>query len=86
MTDDFSFFEWAFKGMVSIGLTVGGWFWIMLFKAVGKNRDDLVDHKLHVSDNYIKKDVVDRIHERIDSVDGKMDDIKDILINMRNHS
>lgn len=91
---EISILDWAFKGLVAVVLTAGGGLCGMLLKAVGKNRDDLSDHKLHVADNYIKKDVVDRVHERIDSVDEKMDkmkdsmeeklgDIRNILINMK---
>ncbi len=71
MSDENTIMEWSFKGLVGVILTIGGWLWVQLVKAVSKNRDDLADHKLHVADNYIKKDVVERIHDRIDDLAEK---------------
>lgn len=98
MSDDLSFFEWAFKGLVGVVLTAGWWLWTKLVTAVSKNKDDLAEYKLHVADNYIKKDVVERIHDRIDDladkesverlgdeVGGIRMDIKEILKMMANN-
>jgi isocitrate dehydrogenase kinase/phosphatase len=71
MSDDVSFIEWGFKGLVAVVLTVGGWLWTKLVGAVGKTKDDLAEYKVHVADNYIKKDVVERIHDRIDDLADK---------------
>lgn len=71
MSDDVSFLEWGFKTVVGVSLAVGGWMWTMLVRSVGKNRDDLAAHRLHVSENYIKKDVIERIHDRLDKTAEK---------------
>lgn len=78
--NDPGLFEWIFKGLVSLVLTVGGWMWVMLVRAVGKNRDDLADHKLHVADNYVKRDVIERIHTRIDEMNENISDIKTLIV------
>lgn len=78
--DDGNLFDWAFKGIVGLLVTVLSW---IVGKQVGeteRNRDGLANYKTFVADNYIKKDVADRIHNRIDSVDKKMDEMKDLLI------
>lgn len=71
MSDEVSLMEWGFKGLVTAVLSMGWWLWTKLVSAVSKNKDDLADHKLHVSENYIKKDVVERIHDRIDELAEK---------------
>ncbi len=76
MSDDISLLEYGFKGLVSVVLTIGGWLWIMLVRAVGKNRDDLADHKLHVSENYAKKT---EIGDVFDAIDDMRRDIKTLL-------
>jgi hypothetical protein len=72
--------EWCFKGLVSIMLTVCGWMLVMLVKAVDKNRDEIASHRLHVADNYVKKDVIERIHTRIDEMGVNIGDIKTLII------
>ncbi len=52
-------------------LAVFGWIGRGMRDDIDKTRDALSDHKLHVADNYIKKDVVERIHDRIDSLAEK---------------
>ena len=76
MADDISFLEWAFKGSVGIIFTVGGWLWVKLMAAVSKNRDDLSDLKLHVSENYAKKTDLSPIYETLKSIQY---DIKTLL-------
>jgi hypothetical protein len=76
MPNDPDFFEWSFKGLVTLMLTAGGWFVATLTKSVSDTREDLADHKLHVSENYAKTDSLERIHDRIDEVAS---DIKTLL-------
>lgn len=71
MSDDVSFMEWGFKGLVGVALAVGGWLWTNLVKAVSKNKDDLAEYKVHVADNYIKKDIIERVHNRLDTLAEK---------------
>jgi hypothetical protein len=73
--DDNNIFDWivgAFMGLISL----------IAHKQIRlneRNHEDLQAHKLHVSDHYIKKDVVDRIHERIDDMSK---DIKTLIGNV----
>lgn len=76
VSDDISWLEWAFKGLVVVMLTVGGWLWTMLVRAVSKNKDDLADHRLHVSENYAKKI---EIRDVFDALDEVRKDIKILL-------
>lgn len=84
MSDDLSLLEWGFKTVVATSLGAGGWLWGKTMTAVGKNRDDLAAHKLYVSENYIKKDVIERIHDRLDrtaekgEVEKLTDDISEL--------
>jgi hypothetical protein len=82
-TSDPGLFEWAFKGLVGIVLTIGGWLWIMLVRAVSKNREDIAlykealsEHKLHVSEHYAKKI---EIRDVFDALDEVRKDIKTLL-------
>lgn len=75
--DDTAFLEWAFKGMVSITLTVFGWFQIMLVKSVVRNRDDLTAHKLHVSEHYARKSDLEPLYDYLDEI---RNDIKELLV------
>ena len=68
MADDVSFVEWGFKGAVTIILTAGGWLWGKTMSAVAKNRDDLSDHKLHVSEHYAKKTDLSPIYDTLKSI------------------
>lgn len=77
--NDGSMLEWAFKGLVSIVLTVGAWMWVMLVRSVGKNREDLADHKLHVSENYAKKTDIGDVFDCISEIQ------KDIKILLQRH-
>lgn len=70
---DMSWLEWAFKGLVGVVFTAGWWLWTKLVSAVSKNKDDLAEYKVHVSDNYIKKDVIERVHTRLDDMADKDD-------------
>lgn len=74
--DDQSLFDWAFKGIVGLFVTVLSVFANKQVRATEHNRDELDAHKLNVAENYIKKDVVDRIHERIDDMSK---DIKTLI-------
>ena len=75
--DESGFIEWAFKGIVSLLFSIGGYLWGSLTRAVGKNRDDLSDHRLHVSENYAKKTEITKVFEAIDEV---RKDIKTLLM------
>lgn len=75
--DETGFIEWAFKGIVGMLFTVGGYLWVSLTRAVSKNRDDLSDHRLHVSENYAKKTEITKVFEAIDEV---RKDIKTLLM------
>jgi len=71
MSEEYSMLEWGFKGLVSAALAAGGWLWARLVNSVNQNRDEIAAHKLHVAENYIKKDMVERIHNRIDELAEK---------------
>ena len=86
-SDEQTFLEW-FGGIIFTAF--GGvilWVWNMITGAIKKVRDDgiltsneLKDYKQHVSDHYIKSAVVDRIHDRIDSMAGDIGDIKTMVV------
>lgn len=85
--NEIEFLEWVFKGAVSILFTIGGWMWVMLIKKVNKienkaemNAIALSDYKTEVARTYADKNVIERIHDRIDTVQAGVDDIKNILI------
>jgi len=66
--DEVSFFEYAFKGLVSVVLAVGAWLWNGVVADVKENESkinklerDVDQYKLHISDNYVKNNVLDRI-------------------------
>jgi len=80
---------WIQIGMGVIVVLTGivGWFTKDAIKSSKKTAEDLADHKLHVSENYVKQSViaelkveqinaVNRLHERIDVMGN---DIKDML-------
>lgn len=69
-------FDWIFKGIVGLFVTVLTWLAGKQITATERNREEIDEHKLYVAEEYIKKDVVDRIHERIDSMGT---DIKTLL-------
>lgn len=71
MSDEISLLEWGFKGLVGAALTVGWYLWTSLVKVVSKNKDDLAEYKTHVAENYIKKDVIERVHTRLDGLAEK---------------
>ncbi len=71
-----SLMEWAFKGLVSIVLTVGAWLWIMLIGRVERTKEELNQHKLHVSDHYAKKT---DIRDVFDCIIEIQQDIKTLL-------
>lgn len=52
--------------------------------------DDIVEtineHKLYVSENYVKKDVIERIHVRIDGIADDIGDIKTLIVETLNGS
>lgn len=74
--NDTGLLEWSFKGLVSIVLTVGAWLWVMLVKSVNRTKDDLSDHKLHVSENYAKKTEISDVFDCIAEI---RNDIKTLL-------
>lgn len=74
------YLEYIFKGLVGLVGIMLGWNIKKQVQLTEEIRKDLDSHKLYSAKNYIEKDVVDRIHTRIDSIDKKMDDVKDLLI------
>ena len=77
LPEDAGFIEWAFKGAVGMLFTIGGYLWLTLTRSVSKNRDDIAEHKLHVSENYAKKSEITKVFDAIDEVRR---DIKTLLI------
>lgn len=84
INDEINWVESGFKILVGASIAVGGWLWNRLVGAVVKNRDDLADHKLYVAENYIKKDVVERIHNRLDQMGENISDIKTLMVSTIN--
>jgi uncharacterized protein YlzI (FlbEa/FlbD family) len=74
--DDSNLFEWVFKGLVGLVLGAGALMWKGLVKRVEDTEKGLNDHMLYSAKNYIEKDAIDRVHERIDDVSK---DIKTLL-------
>lgn len=83
MTDDVGFFDWAFKGLVTVLFTVGGWLWLML---VGKVKEhdselrkvdgELGEHKLYSAQTYTTKTDSNR---QYDELAKKIDRVIDML-------
>ena len=89
MSDDISFLEWAFKGLVSILFTVGGWLWIMLIgkvkdqdKEINKMNDDLKGHQLYAAQTFTTKNDSNR---QYDELTKKIDRVLDIVSNRRDN-
>lgn len=89
MADDIGFFDWAFKGLVTVLFTVGGWLWLMLIgkvkdqdKVIDETKDEIADHKLWSAQNYTTK--VDS-NRQYDELSKKLDKITDILTVGRPH-
>ncbi len=74
--EEISFLEWGFKGIVGAIFCVGWWMWGRLVSTVVKTKEDLNDHKLHVSETYAKKDDLKDIKETLNTMQG---DIKELL-------
>ena len=74
--EDSGLMDWAFKGLVSVVLTVGAWMWVMLIGAVKENRKELSDHKLHVSEHYARKTEISDVFDCIVEIQK---DIKTLL-------
>jgi hypothetical protein len=72
MMDDVGFVSWFFKTITAIVLAIGGFFMRGLSMKIDKQEQDLHDHKLHVSDHYVKasdaKDSFNRVHNRLDDI------------------
>ena len=84
---DINLFNWVFEGTISILFIIGGWLCVMLFRAVVKNREDISAHKLHVAENFIRKDTFERVHDRIDKMsenivdaNEKISEIKSMMV------
>lgn len=84
VSDEISWVEGGFKLLVGVAITVFGWLWSRLVNYVVKNHEDIVEHKLHVSENYVKKDVIERIHSRIDEMSENISDIKTLIVTTLN--
>lgn len=86
METEISFFEWSFKGLVTIVLGIGAWLWINLVGKVDKMDDDHTEFKLNVVENYAKdatlQSTLERIHGRIDVMS---EDIKTLIAKSASH-
>ena len=74
--DEISIVEWAFKGLVSIILSIGAWLWVMLVGAVRDAQKELDAHKLNVSENYARKTDIRDVFTAINEIQK---DIKTLL-------
>ncbi len=82
---DISFLEWAFKGLVSVVLTLGGYLWVMLIgkvkeldKSVIQANSDLKDHQLYASQTFTTKNDSNR---QYDELCRKIDRVLDLISN-----
>lgn len=83
MTEDPGLFDWAFKGLVTILFTIGGWLWLMLIGkvkeqdgSIQKNSDSLKDHQLYTAQTYTTKTDSNR---QYDDLSRKLDKVIDML-------
>lgn len=74
--EETGFFEWAFKGTVGAAMAVGGKVLFSLFNAQHQNEKEIAEHKLNVSDNYVKKSDLQEIKTSLTEV---RQDIKILL-------
>jgi len=80
--DDQSLFDWAFKGIVGLLVTILSWIAGKQIKNGERTQKELDDHRLYSAKNYIEKDAMDRVHDRIDEVSN---DIKTLLTRTGKH-
>lgn len=73
---DGNLFDWAFKAIVGLLVTVLSWIAGRQVKASERTQRELDEHKLYAAKNYIEKDAMDRVHDRIDEVSN---DVKTLL-------
>lgn len=85
-----AFMEWVFKGMATVLFSVGAWLGVSMKNDIksAKNsaidakdyasdvKDELSAHKLNISENYVKSNTLERLHGRLDTIEG---DIKELL-------
>lgn len=81
--DEANIFESVFKILVGILITIFGWIGNKAMAAIKKNEESIFEttrqldaHKLHVSDNYVKNTVLERINDNINDIQK---DIKIII-------
>lgn len=74
MSDDVNMIEWAFKGIVSVILSVGAGMWVWLVNKVGRNTDDHNEHVLYAERTFAKSSHVDDSFSRVYSTLNKMSD------------
>lgn len=89
--DDVSWLEWGFKGAVSVLFTIGAWMWIMMVKAVSRNRDDIIkvhdelaEHRVKTVETYATKvdftATMAAISDTVKRTHERIDRILDILM------
>lgn len=78
-----AFMEYVFKGMATILFTLGAWLGVSMKNDLSRVKrettlvkDELAAHKLHVSEQYLKTNTMERVHQRFDSLES---DIKKLL-------
>lgn len=80
MDAEASFFEWGFKGTVTILLGIGAWCWKSLVGDVKSLEKDYTNYKLHVTETYAKdttlQSTLERLHGRIDIISA---DVKTLI-------
>lgn len=90
--DDQSLFDWAFKGIVGLFVTILTWMAGKQMKATEKNAEAITEHRIYSEGTYIKNDALNRVHLRIDegnkqtaenfnNIHKEVSEIKTILIN-----
>lgn len=88
--DELGFLEWAFKGLVALIFTVGGWLWTSLIRTVKDLKESLMqltkefnDHKLKISEDYVSKtdfkQEVNRLSEHAIRIESKVDSMPERL-------
>lgn len=91
MSEELTWFEWAFKGIIGGLFIIGGWLWNGLMgdmKEMKENHSNLerdhLNYKTSVAETYASKPEIRNLQDKIDRVDGKVDDIKSLLMERHN--
>jgi hypothetical protein len=78
-----AFMEYIFKGMAGILFSIFAWIGLSMKNDLSRVKrdtaavkDDLAAHKLHVSEQYLKTNTMEGVHQRFDSLEA---DIKKLL-------